>query len=1372
MREKNIGTSDKGPSQDLLLEDLRRRASRDALSGLLNRATLEQSIREHLESMTTEETCALFIIDLDNFKQVNDTLGHRAGDQAIRQVGRILSGLFHASDIVGRLGGDEFAAFLCGQISEELVRSKAALICEKVHLALGDHEIVNVTASVGVHYTGQGQEFDGLYQSADLALYKAKKAGKHQFCLKSRGQYQKSQREDLRPVNTITLTGLLENMEGGVVLLEMGESPRVIYVSPSFCRIIGSDSETYPLPRPLSDLIHPDDYTSLLKVLRKGLQQGSVVEHTHRVCAADGRSWLWWHVRAGQIEYDGEVPVMLVTMTDVSQFKETQQRQEEQIRRLQTAFDQTSKQIWEVDLASRTFRGYTQDGKAYPLGDGAHRFPDDLVTGGWIHPDSVARFQIFVQELLGGHIQGFGNFAVRNKDTGCYSWVSISYRMLFDKVGRAVRAIGVLEDLSQRAGCWGGGSPNQQLMPEGLVSDLMMRMQADLEQDKVEFLWSEGSDLSGQVRDTRCSAILHMEKKRIFCQGDQKSFLAHFDRDRLLALYRSGQRWLCAEYRRADRSGNIRWVRHIFYLAEEPVSRHIYLYVYLIWLDPARRFEHVIRSDLKRDEVSRMYARDTIRGMAETLFAGSKSGNCAVAVLQVGGLEKFPANAETDQMRYALSVGLSLVLGGSCLLGQYSPQQFIVVFPDVIDKEGLRRRIEVALAALRRMLSPEPAYSALRLIAGISVMPSATANYHTMLGQALQVCAHWWNAATDTVCFAQEQADSGWMRLQEAESDEEVAVHDAEMRRPLSEQEKDVALDCVSGMLTAKTLNASLMGVLQTIGAYYCADRVYTLMLVENRHSVIMTFEWTSGSKRSIQQVVSGMQLERFPLLKRCLEERAPVFLTRHPSDPSDTNGAARQPWHFTAFPMIRDSQQPVLGFLCLENARKHPADAALFGTLIPFMLQQRERFSGEERPSASTERLMGLPDLRAYLESLYTINSEHYSSIGVVCLDVPDLPAISSRQGFEKGSRLLWYVASTLSDLFGPALLFRTREAEFVVFHPNTTREVFLGRCGRLRSILQRRYPRQIRIGRAWADGVFSGNRLVKKAKAAMQLEQAVTVEVQTLVTDTEDYLTVQDAVQDGRFTVYYQPKVDMRTGELFGAEALVRGIGEDGTVIPPSQFIEYLEEAGVIRELDLFVLARSLAQMEQWRAAGLGIVPVAVNLSRTTIVHPTTLASILAIQSRYPKIPASALELEITERGSGIDASEFQTIVKRFHACGLRLSLDDFGSQYANLPLFTNVKFDTVKIDRSLIADVVTNPIGQTLVQDIVQICRTHHMNCVAEGVENQEQLDTLLNMGCPYAQGYYYDRPLPAQVFEEKYLRGKKFPDQQRKSEEERI
>ena len=102
MRENDVGTLDVAHRQDPLLEELRRRASRDALSGLLNRATMEQSIQERLRAMTSDENCALFIVDLDNFKQVNDTLGHRAGDQAIRQAGRILSGIFRASDIVGR----------------------------------------------------------------------------------------------------------------------------------------------------------------------------------------------------------------------------------------------------------------------------------------------------------------------------------------------------------------------------------------------------------------------------------------------------------------------------------------------------------------------------------------------------------------------------------------------------------------------------------------------------------------------------------------------------------------------------------------------------------------------------------------------------------------------------------------------------------------------------------------------------------------------------------------------------------------------------------------------------------------------------------------------------------------------------------------------------------------------------------------------------------------------------------------------------------------------------------------------------------------------------------------------------------------------
>ena len=294
------------------IEELRQRAAKDALSGLLNRATAEELIKKRIRNMSEKETCALFIVDLDDFKRVNDTLGHQAGDQAIRQSARILSGLFHANDIVGRLGGDEFVIFICGMITDKFVREKAAEICESVQIALGDQNAVSLTASVGVYLAGKGQEFEGLYQSADLALYKAKKAGKHRFCIKDHESYKEEKDKEFRPINTIPLNGLLENMESGVALVEMGTRPQIIYVSPSFCRIVGAADGSYPLPMPLDKFVHPDDMAGLEQELEAGAESGKSVENIDRVAAFGSDRWLWWHIRAIRVEYDNPHPVMLI----------------------------------------------------------------------------------------------------------------------------------------------------------------------------------------------------------------------------------------------------------------------------------------------------------------------------------------------------------------------------------------------------------------------------------------------------------------------------------------------------------------------------------------------------------------------------------------------------------------------------------------------------------------------------------------------------------------------------------------------------------------------------------------------------------------------------------------------------------------------------------------------------------------------------------------------------------------------------------------------------------------------------------------------------------------------------------------------------
>lgn len=1338
--------------------ELQERASKDELSGLLNRGTTERYINQRLGDMSPDDQCALFIIDLDDFKLVNDTLGHRAGDQAIRQSAQILSGMFRATDIVGRLGGDEFVAFLSGALTDRIVLEKGQAICERLQFALGGSPGISVTASVGIHVAhGEGLRFDDLYQTADLALYKAKKNGKHGYYLKHEGEIAGTANEGYLPVSAIPLSGLLEHLDSGVALLEMGDLPRLIYVSPSFCRIIGADPSSLSLPYPLSDLVHPDDLAGLEESLREGIGHGETVDHTHRV-TADGTTWLWWHIRATKIDYNNPNPVMLVTATDVSSFKESERRLQESNERLQSAFDQTTQGMWEVDLADKTFTlfGYVHSSRLSEALRGS--FPDSLIESGWVHSDSVERFREFSSELLGGKAQGYGNFVLQNQDTGCYGWAALSYRLLLDESGRASKAVGIIERLPRDYEGQAPQASTKRFFPKALTPYLIMGLQANLTRDSVEELWIEGKDLSGRAVDESCSAILAQGVERLFSHDDRSSLAGYFDPGHLIELLERGEKWLALEYRRVDGCGNIRWVSHVINLTRDPLTNEVHLFSYLSEADQQHEREMALGIDLVRDSVTGLYDRATTRAIVESQLVKNPLRECALAVIQLVGMERLCAEGAPGigRQRSDIATALSVALGPQCVIGQYGRDKVLVLFPDIRSQDEVRRQIEDAFAFVRLALTDSAALSSLRLIAGVTCSRLDRAGYGAMTSQAIQLCQLWRNAASDTVAFSQESDDWSWSELQLSGDDDQIDVGQEEMRRPLSEREKDVAFQCVSSMLASDSLGTSIRSVLSYIGTYYHADRAYVLTLAENRHVITMPYEWTSPKKLSIQQAVSGLFVERFPILMRCMEERVPVFLTRDRLIEQRRPPAEGGSWHFTTFPLIEGDL--IMGFLCIENPREHPKDAALFTTLIPHILGEQKRFHTRLQIAGDSSGafLSELPNLRSYTNVIYSINSDVYSSMGAVCLDIPGLSAINSSQGFEYGSKMLWYVSKTLTDIFGHSLIFRTWDAEFVALCPDTTRQVFVGRCTRLRSALQRRYPKDLRIGYTWSEGVFSGKALVSEARSIMRCEQVGTVAQAGGRPAPEGGGDAGEPARLGRYTVHFQPKVNMVTGALIGAEALVRGLDEEGNLVYPNRFIKELEKGGDVRDIDLYVLDRTLAIMDGWRERGIEPIPVSVNMSRFTLFDPTALASVLAIQSRYPLLPPELLELEVTERGGHVESGSLSEVMDRFREFGIKFALDDFGSEYANIAIFTNVKFDCVKLDRRLIADLASNPRARMLVSDLVKICHSSDMFCVAEGVETQAQIDVLTEAGCVCAQGYFFDRPLPAEQFEDKYLR----------------
>lgn len=239
-------------------------------------------------------------------------------------------------------------------------------------------------------------------------------------------------------------------------------------------------------------------------------------------------------------------------------------------------------------------------------------------------------------------------------------------------------------------------------------------------------------------------------------------------------------------------------------------------------------------------------------------------------------------------------------------------------------------------------------------------------------------------------------------------------------------------------------------------------------------------------------------------------------------------------------------------------------------------------------------------------------------------------------------------------------------------------------------------------------------------------------------------------DALAANEFVVYYQPKVNIQTDDLCGCEALVRWM-KDGEIIPPMDFIPVLEETGAVCDLDFYVLEQVCKNLKEWIDRGITPVNVSVNFSKQHLRYRGVADRILAIIERY-EIDHSLIEIELTEMSGYDDFDKLGVFVNKMKSMGVRISIDDFGTGYSSLNMLTELDVDVVKLDRSL-TKCVESEYNKTKLMLLTIVDMVHKLNykALAEGVETDEQLRFLRNIGCSMVQGFIYDKPLPKEEFE---------------------
>lgn len=235
-----------------------------------------------------------------------------------------------------------------------------------------------------------------------------------------------------------------------------------------------------------------------------------------------------------------------------------------------------------------------------------------------------------------------------------------------------------------------------------------------------------------------------------------------------------------------------------------------------------------------------------------------------------------------------------------------------------------------------------------------------------------------------------------------------------------------------------------------------------------------------------------------------------------------------------------------------------------------------------------------------------------------------------------------------------------------------------------------------------------------------------------------------IRQALEANEFMLYYQPKVNMITGAVLGAEALIRWLHPERGILPPTEFLPVIEGHSLATEIGKWVMESALTQMEHWRAEGLEI-PVSVNIGAEQLQQSEFIDLVSSLLAAHPTIPPSMLQIEVLESSEFLDIDLAAQIIRACQKLGLLFAFDDFGTGYASLAYLRKLPVDVIKIDKTFVREILDNPDDAAIVEAILAISTVFRCQTIAEGVETVEHGLRLLRLGCEVAQGYGIARPM---------------------------
>lgn len=596
--------------------------------------------------------------------------------------------------------------------------------------------------------------------------------------------------------------------------------------------------------------------------------------------------------------------------------------------------------------------------------------------------------------------------------------------------------------------------------------------------------------------------------------------------------------------------------------------------------------------------------------------------------------------------------------------------------------------------------------------------------------------------------------------------------------RELQKQELKNMLDvqtlitnCVRMLYAVDDLDQTINAVLTQIGEFLVSDRAYVFEIKDELMN--NTHEWTapgiSPQLEKLQQLDLSLISDWLPFF-----EKNDCIIIDDVEQLQKTNPAAYATLHaqeitsLIAAPIFLDNK--LAGYIGIDNYDSEKIKNSSYLLLsmsifLSYAIRHRNHVDMLHRLSYH-DLLTNALNRNAFMDVLSQFRPGQYASAGIIYIDINGMKEINDFYGHHQGDKILITTVAKVFNLFKPDELFRIGGDEFVIITYDLTETDFYEKFNLLRNIFceKTNLPFSIATGSCWVKSPSDLNSLLQQADSAMYTDKKKfyygkekTSRYRHNLDDIlnlANYSALQEALTAGQFCIYFQPKISLDTEEFIGSEALIRYINQAGEIIAPNNFIPILEEARLIKMLDLYVFEEVCKQINIWKERKMRVKPVSINLSRSTLSYHFLADQLLALITKH-NIDISLLELEVTETAEVDNQLVFSQALEKLKEYGFSISIDDFGVRNASLSLFTTINFDILKLDRSLGKTLAQNQKARILIRSLAVICSDLGIKLIAEGVETLEQLDILKELRCNEVQGYLFSKPLPLNDFENKYL-----------------